>query len=1005
MSGVGERVLVGRDAELAKGRAALERVRAARSALVLFAGEAGIGKTSLADAIADEAARSGVAVAWGRCWEAGGAPAYWPWTQAFRALGLEDPFVAVSEAPTNEANEIRFRLFDRAAEALRQRTRDEPVLVVLDDLHAADVPSLLFLQLVAKGLRLGGKLGILGTYRDAEARVAGEVGTLLARIARDGELLAPARLSAREVSDWVRAERPDATPETVARVHEVSEGNPLFVAELLRLRTNLELSSLPDGLRAILEEHLARVGPETRALLELASVLGREWDVTDAGALAGLSADVVATRVAEARDAGVVTSLGSAKQAFAHMLIRDVLYAGLAPSRRTSLHEAAGERLAAGGDLEAAAHHLFEAGAHGRAAVVAREAVRVALARLAFEDALRLANRALEVADPVSEIACELTLLSAEALIRMGATREGMTSAIRAAELATKIGAPRLLARATLVHGAEIITGTQDRTQIELLRRARRALGDGDDVLLARVNARLASALVPPMTPEDWQEAQDTADAALATARRLDDEETLLFVLRFVASAKGYGVPTRERYALAREVVELAEKLDRRLVLIDVLGFWAAAQREAGELEAMKRTLDRWTVFVREHSRPQYAWRVPMVLGLHAMLDGDVASGERLVEEGVRVAEESGTPGGKVAWMLSRISNAFLRDDFTVLRREADRLRPMIQMAHGMFGPIETVLVGVAEGRVDEARAQLSAITPSELGELLLPRLSMLAMSVAALRDREVAARLVDELQRFAADSPIFWGAHGSTMMGPMSLYAARICVLAGRPARARELYDETSVLASRLASPLLRAIVDKERAALEDALPPSSHAPPPPSRGPSSRHTITIEHEGETWCVRSSLGARVTVKDGKGAQYLAELVRAEGRELHVTQLVGIDDAQGDAGPVLDAKAKAAYKERLEDLRDRLEEARKNNDVASAERAEAELDAIAEQLAGAVGLGGRDRKTGSHVERARINVQRRLKDVLRRIADHDPHLARYLEASIKTGTWCSFRPP
>jgi hypothetical protein len=87
--------LIGRDTELAAGRAALERVLGGRGALLLFSGEAGIGKTALADAVAAAAEQAGARVAWGRCWESGEAPAYWPWTQVFRALGAEDPFAEV----------------------------------------------------------------------------------------------------------------------------------------------------------------------------------------------------------------------------------------------------------------------------------------------------------------------------------------------------------------------------------------------------------------------------------------------------------------------------------------------------------------------------------------------------------------------------------------------------------------------------------------------------------------------------------------------------------------------------------------------------------------------------------------------------------------------------------------------------------------------------------------------------------------------------------------------
>jgi hypothetical protein len=241
--------LFGRDVEIAAARAALARVGAGHGALLLFAGEAGIGKTALADVFAAEAGEAGMTVAWGRCWEAGGAPAYWPWTQVFRALGIaDDPLGAASDASAGEARDVRFRVFDRAAETLRTVALSRPIAVVLDDLHAADVPSLLFLHLVARNVRRGGRLGILATYREAEARLASEVGAVLAKIAREGELLVPARLTQGDVASWVRTQQPAATDQTIARVHTASEGNPLFVQELLRAHTSLDASSLPDGL-------------------------------------------------------------------------------------------------------------------------------------------------------------------------------------------------------------------------------------------------------------------------------------------------------------------------------------------------------------------------------------------------------------------------------------------------------------------------------------------------------------------------------------------------------------------------------------------------------------------------------------------------------------------------------------------------------------------------------------------------------------------------------------
>jgi len=109
-----------------------------------------------------------------------------------------------------------------------------------------------------------------------------------------------------------------------------------------------------------------------------------------------------------------------------------------------------------------------------------------------------------------------------------------------------------------------------------------------------------------------------------------------------------------------------------------------------------------------------------------------------------------------------------------------------------------------------------------------------------------------------------------------------------------------------------------------------------------------------------------------------------------------------DAGPILDAQAKADYKQRLNDLRKDLEEAERFCDLNRAERARAEIDALAEQLSSAVGLGGRDRRTGSDAERARAAVTKRIRDSIKKIGEAIPSLGRYLAGQIKTGYYCSY---
>jgi hypothetical protein len=169
-----------------------------------------------------------------------------------------------------------------------------------------------------------------------------------------------------------------------------------------------------------------------------------------------------------------------------------------------------------------------------------------------------------------------------------------------------------------------------------------------------------------------------------------------------------------------------------------------------------------------------------------------------------------------------------------------------------------------------------------------------------------------------------------------------------------------------------------------------------------------------------------VRLKDAKGMRYLEQLLLHPEQEFHVMQLIAltagspdedsIDEGErhaaglrksvgGDAGEILDEKAKRAYRSRLEDLRDGLEEATRFGDRTRAARMQHEIEVLTQQLAQAVGLSGRDRKAASDAERARINVQRRLRNVLTRIGEINPDLGRYLNAAIRTGTYCCYEPP
>jgi hypothetical protein len=214
--------------------------------------------------------------------------------------------------------------------------------------------------------------------------------------------------------------------------------------------------------------------------------------------------------------------------------------------------------------------------------------------------------------------------------------------------------------------------------------------------------------------------------------------------------------------------------------------------------------------------------------------------------------------------------------------------------------------------------------------------------------------------------------------------------------ASARQLGEE-------LAMPALCEVI----AALGENLAenPAGRAPsssPKPALLPRTAE-FRMRRDGELWLIEC--GPRsFRLKDGKGLRILAQLVGEPGREHHVLALVqpgGASDT-GDAGDWLDPLAREQYRARVASLRAELADAEAGHDLGRAERSRAELDALSDQLARAVGLGGRARKSGAAVERARVNVQRRLRDAIRRIGAQEPELARHLEWAVKTGTFCRY---
>lgn len=195
------------------------------------------------------------------------------------------------------------------------------------------------------------------------------------------------------------------------------------------------------------------------------------------------------------------------------------------------------------------------------------------------------------------------------------------------------------------------------------------------------------------------------------------------------------------------------------------------------------------------------------------------------------------------------------------------------------------------------------------------------------------------------------------------------------------------------------------------------------PSKQTAERPQNAFLKEGEYWTL-SYEGRTVRMRDSKGLTYLARMLAYPHREFHAPALAAEctrngDESAGamrpageafnpaiahDAGEILDARARTEYRRRINELREELEEAKRCENEERGMRIDEEIEALSAQLAAAVGLRGRHRRAGSTAERARVNVTRTIRIAIERIGEHHPVLAHDLEATIRTGTFCSYQP-
>ena len=1079
------RVIVGRDHELADLGSALEEAASGRGSLMLVTGEPGIGKTRLLSEVAQAAAERGGRVATGRCWEEGGAPPYWPWVQIVRALGGDLEELAVSAgtraAPTVVVPEgERLALFDAVGSFLRVAASERLLLIVLDDLHAGDEPSLLLLRFLGDALT-DARVLLVASYREGEQRVR-ELSGSFAELARVGRRLPLRGLMAADIQAYVMtATGSNMSRRAVARLHEVTGGNPYFLGEVVRLlaaEDTLErldepsedrLLRIPEEVRVVIRDRVAALPREAVAALRLAAVIGREFDLDLLQRGSPLSPARLMAVLAKAAAVGLIVEVSATPQrySFAHDLVRETLYDDLPPRRRLEFHRALGRLLESmyGDDLDPylseIAHHLRLAAPLGDAGPATEYLVRAgdhAAAVLAYEEAAIHFRRALDLLPAAGGGSVkrrgDLMLRLGDAQWRSGNVSGARLTFERAIEVARHSADPQMLARGVLglvtalgglLLYARFPVGS---SPMGLLEEALAALPAGDSAPRARLLAHLALEMWSGNEPVERRVA--ISEEAIEMARRLGDSEALVAGLHSRSWALTAPGRARERLAHTDEMLRVAKETVNPEVEFLAHDARLHCYLELCDRSGVEAETQAMTEIAERMGQPFYRWHTVCLGGrtLGATLDGRFAEAERLAHEALELARlresEFTTYVHRYAqipairWAQGRLPEHWPEVDdhgerFPWIARWREALaaaelgdkemarRELERHAAGGFAGVRRDgfwilhMCGLADACVlvnDERHGV-------ELYELLLPHAGDNAASYAKQPFGPVALRLgklAAMLERWPdADR------HFATALE----CCQRLCA---RAIRARVLLEHASALAAhgeegdreRIAAMVeeaahlcdelgMSALFERFSAVRRDA-------------AEASAVDAVFRREGEFWTI-AYRGQMFRLRDVKGLGYIASLLAAGGREVHVLELVGaatgrpadarvrlaendlVGSVSSDRDPVLDDRAKRDYGRRLQELELELEEARDWRDPERAARLQGELDLLTQELARAVGLRGRDRAFSSPAERARISVTKAIRTAIRLIGKQSPDLAAHFEASIHTGRFCSYATP
>jgi hypothetical protein len=1067
---------VGRARELEEIEGACVAARdEGRGSVVVVSGEAGIGKSSLLLAAAGRAGGAGLAVVTARCWPDGGAPPLWPWQPILDELcGPGAGRLLAVDPGTADVERDRFARFVAVTDRLGRACAGAPACVVVDDVHAADAGALLLMRFVARALDrlplvvvLGRRTGVgaAGPGGSDAGGSGGAGGELLDAIEREARPVVLGSFGLDETASFLDAcgfGGLDAG--VVEAVHRVTGGHPLYLRRLVALGPPRPDAVVPGGLLTVIDQAVAGLPAEARAVLQVGAVLGPSPAVAEVAAVAGCDPALVLDAMAGAEGLAVVE--GPDRVAFGHELVRAALERSLPAADRLDAHaravtvlsgEGEGEDAAAGAAtperLARRAHHARAAAPRSaddaRLAVAAcRAAAGAMVGNFAYEQADALLSAAVGLHGPSGLGSPPGALLVdwAQAALRCGRMAEARQRFDRAAAVVEREDEPELLAEVALGLGGHWVA--EYRTPVDR----------------ARVLGLQRAALV---RLDPWRPEHEPLRCRLETrlaAEAVFDGDAVAPVLSAVEAARRCGDPVAraEALSLAHHVLIAPEHAGRRRGMAGEL-IRTASEAGHGVLSLMGlcwRTVDLFLAGdpaalaaledLRERATALACRSILYVVGvIDTMLllrAGRFEDAEVAIEASYRTGEDIGEVDTLGYYASQLLAIRWIQGREAELLDLADQVATSPTLVKDEFAFRASAAVFLARaGRRGQARAQLDQLCAGgglaalAQSSTWLVGLTAVVELAGTLDDAGVARQGYDLLAPHAGVPTM--GGLAVLCLGSTERGLGLAALATGDPVLAVAHLDRAvaanhrlgnrplaTIAAAELAGALRRRDRPGDRSRAEALLRGAVAEADAMGMGvraaawredladlgldgstgggePAPGRRGTIGRLGARWSV--ALDDRVAVvADRIGMHYLADLLTRPGQPVPALTLAGRGTvpAAGARQEVLDDEARSRFAARARDLAADLAEAEARQDAARAERIRAEMEALTDELESATGLAGRSRTFTDPAERARSAVGKAIRRALDAIDDADPVVAAALRSTVETGLQCCYVP-